>query len=319
MSGMETSQYERALSGKRLGVFGKGGSGKSTAVVLLARGLLHFGYEVCILDADSTNLGLSSVLGMDQPPESRMDYFGGTVFRGGPVTCPVDDPMPLPGSKVVLEELPQKYYRQNALGITLLGAGKIGDQGPGAGCDGPISKIARDFRIQMPGKTLVTLIEFKAGFEEIARGVITSLDWAIMIVDPTVAAIQMAANIKDIVNDIKNGKLPATRHLDSPDLVATANQQYLEAKIKGVMYLLNKVDRIETEAYLLAKLAEQGIQPAAVIDADPQIATSWLKGTPILGNTSQADITRFIEKLQEAEEQAPVPSRSSARITNGRT
>lgn len=291
------SQSGQILSGKRIGFIGKGGSGKSTAVVLLAHGLLEFGYEVCNLDDDSTNLGLSSVLEMDQPPESLMEYFGGAVFRGGPVTCPVDDPTPLPGIRVALEEPPQAYYRQNALGITLLAAGKIGDQGPGAGCDGPVSKIARDFRLQTKRKNPVTLIDFKAGFEEIARGVITSLDWAIMIVDPTVAAIEMAANMKDIVKAIKNGKLPATRHLDNPDLVAAANQQYLEANIKGVMYLINKMECIETEAYLYAKLAQKGIQPAAVINTDPEISLSWLKGTPILGKPSHAGVTRFIEKL----------------------
>jgi CO dehydrogenase nickel-insertion accessory protein CooC1 len=312
MNTMETGQNERVLSGKRLGVFGKGGSGKSTAVVLLARGFRDCGYDVCILDADSTNIGLPLVLGMDQPPEPLLGFYGGTIFSGGRVTCPVDDPTPLPGSTVTLEELPAQYYRQLPSGMMLLVAGKIGDQGPGAGCDGPVSKITRDFRIQIPGKNPVTLIDFKAGFEEIARGVITSLDWAIMIVDPTVAAIEMAANMKDIVNEIKTGRLPATHHLDNPDLIAIANQQYLEAKIKGVMYLTNKVDCVETEAYLYAKLAEHGIQPAAVIDTDPEISISWLKGTPILGHKSQAEIMRFIEKLQEAEEQMPVPSRASA-------
>jgi len=66
----ERNHSGQVLSGKRIGVFGKGGSGKSTTVVLLAHGLLTCGYEVCILDADSTNLGLSSILGMDQPPVS---------------------------------------------------------------------------------------------------------------------------------------------------------------------------------------------------------------------------------------------------------
>jgi len=312
MNTMETGQNERVLSGKRLGVFGKGGSGKSTAVVLLARGFRDSGYDVCILDADSTNIGLPLVLGMDQPPEPLLGFYGGTIFSGGRVTCPVDDPTPLPDSTVTLEELPTQYYRQLPSGMMLLVAGKIGDQGPGAGCDGPVSKIARDFRIQMPGKSPVMLIDFKAGFEEIARGVITSLDWAVMIVDPTVAAIEMASNIQDIVDGIQHGKLPATHHLDSPDLVAMANDQYREAKIKGVMYLINKVDCIETEAYLVAKLAEQGIQPAAVIDSDPSISKAWLKGTPILWHKSQAGIMEFIGKLEEAEKMSSVASKESA-------
>jgi MinD-like ATPase involved in chromosome partitioning or flagellar assembly len=50
----------RPLSGLRIGVFGKGGAGKSTVAVLLARALRARGYSVLVLDADSTNVGLES-------------------------------------------------------------------------------------------------------------------------------------------------------------------------------------------------------------------------------------------------------------------
>ena len=49
----------KALGGKRIGLFGRGGAEKSTVVVLFAKVLRGYGYEVCVLDADSTNLGLS--------------------------------------------------------------------------------------------------------------------------------------------------------------------------------------------------------------------------------------------------------------------
>ena len=83
------TEKKKTLAGKRIGVFGKGGCGKSTAVVLLARALKDRGYEICVLDADSTNIGLDQALGLDKFPESLIDYFGGMVFSGGAVTCPV--------------------------------------------------------------------------------------------------------------------------------------------------------------------------------------------------------------------------------------
>ena len=94
---------ERTLAGERIGVFGKGGSGKTTTSVLMAKVLQKQGYEVCVLDADSTNIGLHKVLGIDHPPDSLIDYFGGMIFSGGMVTCPVDDPTPLIGAEVTLD------------------------------------------------------------------------------------------------------------------------------------------------------------------------------------------------------------------------
>jgi len=292
---------KKTLSGKRIGIFGKGGSGKSTAVVLLAKALGEHGYHVCVLDADSTNIGLAQAFGFDDTPVSLMDFFGGTVFRGGVVTCPVDDPAPLPGAEIFLDRLPIQYYAQARERITILTAGKIGDQGPGAGCDGPISKIARDLRIRVDGERLVTLVDFKAGFEDSARGVITGLDWAIVIVDPTSASIQMAYNMKDMVAQVKAGKLPATAHLQSPELVEMANRVFREATIQDLSFVLSKVDDKETESYLREKLGERGIQPIGIIHRDPLISLAWLKGTPLDTTMTKDDVKKIVKELEMAE------------------
>lgn len=290
------------LRGKRIGVFGKGGAGKSTVVVLLAKALRDRGYGVCVLDADSTNVGLHQALGLDRSPVPLMEYFGGTVFSGGSVTCPVDDPAPLPGARISLDGLAEKYRAQSPEGISLLTAGKIGGQGPGAGCDGPVSKIARDLRIGGDGQRLVTLIDFKAGLEDSARGVITSLDWAIVVIDPTNAGLQMAIDMKDMVGQIQAGALPATRHLADPELVELAEKAFREANIKGVLFVLNKVRDEETESYLRRRLEEKQIEAVGTIHADASIATAWLQGTPLEGSVTKRDVESIAEELEAAEE-----------------
>lgn len=291
----------KVLAGNRVGIFGKGGSGKSTVVVLLAKALQELGYRVCVLDADSTNAGLPQALGVDPPEETLIDYYGGMIFSGGSVTCPVDDPTPLEGADISLDALPSQYYTQNQAGITLLIAGKIGDKGPGAGCDGPISKIARDVRIRQIGEMPVTLVDFKAGFEDSARGVITSLDWAIVVIDPTVAAVEMAANMKDMVKQIQAGGMPATEHLEDPGLVAWANKIFKQAEIKDVLFVMNRVLDKEMEEYLRNKLAQVGIEPIAVIGDHSSISMSWLKGSPIEAAELQDEARDIAEKLEAAE------------------
>jgi CO dehydrogenase nickel-insertion accessory protein CooC1 len=292
---MEKSRF---LINTRIGVFGKGGSGKSTAVALLAKALYRHGYQVCVIDADSTNIGLPQALGFDQPPMPLLDYFGGMIFSGGAVTCPVDDPTPLTQAAVSLDRLPRRYYAHNRDGITLLVAGKIAAQGPGAGCDGPVAKIARDFRVVQPEKAYITLIDFKAGFEDTARGVITGLDWALVIVAPTVAAVEMAVNMRDMVEQMQAGVLPATRHLERSDLVAIANDLFTHASIKGVLVVLNKIPNEDVGGYLKAKLAEKGLSPIGMIHEDTSIALSWLKGLPIDSAKTEGDVDKIIAEFE---------------------
>lgn len=292
----------KALGGKRIGVFGKGGSGKSTVAVLLATALRDRGYYVYLLDADSTNLGLGQALGLSRSPVPLMEYFGGTVFGGGLVTCPVDDPARLARAEVSLDRLPGRFFVQSQDGIVLLTAGKIGEQGPGAGCDGPVSKIARDFQIVTEDKYSLTLVDFKAGFEDSARGVVTSLDWAILIVDPTGASIHMASNMKDMIGQLRAGIPPSTAHIESPELVETAKRIFREATIKGIRFVLNMVDDQETESYLREKLAEKGIRPIGVIHRDLSISHSWLKGEPLDLTKTKEEVGRIIGELEAAEE-----------------
>ena len=294
----------KPLAGKRIGLFGKGGSGKSTLTALLAKSFSRLGYRVCVLDADSTNIGLAAALGYDHPPAPLLDYFGGMVFSGGLVTCPVDDPVPLLNADLEIEDLPQGYYQQNEAGITLLTAGKIGGFGPGAGCDGPIAKIARDLKIHSRKDQPVLLIDFKAGFEDSARGAITNLDWAIIVIDPTTAAVEMAINMRDMIDQIKAGVLPATSHLETDEQVYWANKVFTDASIQKAFFILNQIHDPTMEGYLREKLSTHNIQPLGVIYQEDSITNSWLMGTSI--ESTQAlkvveDILSQLEKIVQEE------------------
>jgi CO dehydrogenase nickel-insertion accessory protein CooC1 len=270
-----------AMSGLRIGIFGKGGAGKSTVTVFLARALRERGYPVLVLDADSTNHGLATALGADREPAPLLDHFGGMVFSGGLVTCPVDDPTRLQGADVRLEDLPDRYVARNAGGIHVLVAGKLGGLGPGAGCDGPVAKIARDLRVTVQGDLPVTVIDYKAGFEDAARGAVTALDWAVVVLDPTVAAIRMAWHLAAMVTEMERGVPPSTLHLGSRELVEIAVRFFREARVRGVLGVLNRVPTLPAETHMRNELRGSGARVASVFVEEPAIARQWLHGLPL--------------------------------------
>lgn len=294
------------LRGKRFGVFGKGGAGKSTVVVALARALVRRGYEVCVVDADSTNAGLARALGFAFAPRPLMQRFGGTVFTGGRVTCPVDDPTRLPGRRLDLAALEDAYVRHQGQGLHLVSVGKITEDGPGAGCDGPVAKVARDLEVTLDGHDVVTLLDFKAGFEDLARGVITTIDWAVVVVDPTTASVDMMAHLDDVVRRIRAGAPPATEHLGDEHLVDVARSLYRDSRVQGTLCVLNKISDAETRSYLEERLARHEVQPIAAFPEDRGIRRSWLRGESLSLPALEAEADRVIAALEGAGANAAV-------------
>lgn len=290
---------ERSLAGTRIGIFGKGGSGKSTFTVLAARALREKGYRVVILDADSTNLGMPAALGLDEVPDPLMDHFGGLAFSGGRITCPVDDPTLLEGRDLLLEEIPDRYHASSPEGIVYLEGGKMGRLGVGAGCDGPIAKIARDLQVRTAEDPQpVMLLDFKAGMEDSIRGVLTGLDWGLLVVDPSITSVRLAAEMMQMAADIQAGARPATAHLEDPNLVEMAESLFRGARIRGLSVVLNRVGDEQTDTFLREALEEDDIRPSGSIGEYPEIARAWLRGEELRSPEALEEVTKVMSRVE---------------------
>jgi CO dehydrogenase maturation factor len=178
-------------------ICGKGGCGKSTLTVLLARALANTGKKVLVVDADESNLCLHRLLGANQP-EILMDAMGGRPGTREKLKQASDHLHEDDFFKQIMtfDTLPRECLAE-ADGIKLLVVGKIKQFGEGCACMiGGISKAVLS-RLQEKDNEIV-LIDAEAGLEHFGRQVDKSCDLVLSIVDPSYESVQMAGRVMEI-------------------------------------------------------------------------------------------------------------------------
>jgi len=107
--------------------------------------------------------------------------------------------------------------------------------------------------------------------------------------------------MQNMVSRMKAMELPATMHLENTELVAIANRLFTEAKIKGVFFVLNKIQDPEMEIYLRKELLMRGIEPLGTIIEDLSVSLAWLKGYPIDMMRTKCEVQKIAKALEAAE------------------
>ena len=272
----EIESNSRPLYGKRILVCGKGGSGKSTLVALMATVLQRKAYEVMVLDGDASNpeglVRLLFGLGVEGEPKPLIEFFGGTDT----VTCPVDDPSPLtriddltpvPEHRIdMYKEISPEYYLRKG-STTLLQAGKI--ETYGQGCDGPLEKVVRDFMIEGDA---VNLIDMKAGTEHFGRRIPDRMDIILGVLDCTLESVSIAKRVAGFCQ---------------------------EAGIENFWLVLNKIESEEMESMLMDKLADLREKVIGSIPYNQELIKAGLSGNALDECKTLEEVERIVERLEQ--------------------
>lgn len=249
-------------------VCGRGGSGKSTVVTMLADVLGKRG-KVLVVDTDESNLGLGKMLGVQTPEKTLMDELGGKKAAMEQITAALKsnftEEISMLPEESSIDQLPPKSVSWKE-SVGLLQIGKIEHSHEGCAC--PMGSLAREFLNKLKNKLDEwVLVDTEAGVEHFGRGVFEGVDAVLMIVDPSHEAILLAEKAALLASEAG----------------------------KAFFVILNKVDT-KTGLYLKETLESLKIDIASTIPYSPAISEANLRGNPLQTGSLQQNFEKLIEK-----------------------
>ena len=258
---------------QKIAVCGKGGSGKSVLVRLLADGLRNRGRRVLVIDSDESNTGLDRMLGFESRSLPLIDLFGGKQKLEDDILARVragerEETIQLIRDEVTVASIPPEYILERD-GIKLVIVGKILIALEGCAC--PMGIVSRSFLKKLrlePDE--VAVIDLEAGVEHFGRGVETSVDCVLVVVEPSIDSLQVAEKISELAGQIEVG---------------------------DVWAVLNKVPSDDIAARLTDYLNEKDITVIGSIPQDPEIFLSCLDGRPIREGVAADSVKQILDFL----------------------
>lgn len=261
----------------KIGVIGKGGSGKTTVSGVLARSLARNGWEVVAIDCDSNpNLGISLGLGLDETQELaaiRQALDEGTQEHAptaeevlekfgsiGPdrvrvaVVTRIDKPS---GGCPCCGISPEQLLSELETGTGANGNGSNGNGSNGNGSNGAAGP---------PRRALIA--DMEAGLGTITRMAEGSLDVAILVTEPTPKAIEVVRRAAEVIADrgiARRVVILANKARDDADLerVSSALAHVTAAGGVEVVVVPEDMDVLAADA--------QGVSPIDLAPASPAV------------------------------------------------
>ena len=257
----------------KVSVCGKGGSGKSTVVALLAHEFRRRGRQVLVVDSDESNACLHWMLGLDRAPRPLLELVGGKknvqrAMRGSFDGGKDDTKMSVLASpQVRVADLPAEYVSERDH-LRLVAVGKIHQALEGCAC--PMGVLSREFLKKLRlDPTEAAVVDMEAGVEHFGRGVETSVDAVVGVVEPSLESVLLAEKVRQLA--LASGAKFAGAILNkivSNELAATLADQ-LEARqipVLGAVHHHNEIMRTCLAGDALDSAAAQE-EMSAVLDA----------------------------------------------------
>jgi CO dehydrogenase maturation factor len=251
---------------RKISVSGKGGSGKSTVVTLLASEARERGYRVLVVDSDESNPGLPRMLGFDRAPLAVMELLGGRRGLKQKMNSPSGEI--LSQKEILVEDISAQHMLERD-GLRLVATGKIVQSLEGCAC--PMGVLTREFlkKLRLEADE-IAIVDMEAGVEHFGRGVDTSIDSVLIVVDPSFDSLQLAEKVNSLAAGMG---------------------------IDNVWAVVNKAPTPELALKVSEELRKRGVEVAGIIHHDPEIFEACLEGRALVKGRAAEDVGKILDSL----------------------
>lgn len=234
----------------KISICGKGGSGKSTLVTLLANQAQARNLRVLVVDSDESNSGLFWMLGFENPPFPLMELVGGKRKlrkKMGRSNILTED-------KIYTRDIPSQNIRRGN-GLMLVSIGKILQSLEGCAC--PMGVLNREFLKKLRlTRDEIALIDMEAGVEHFGRGIDEGIDEVLLAVEPSFESITIAEKTKSLAGSIDKNVQAVLNKVNSEDIASKLEIQLRRRGIEVIGFIPN--DTAVFEACLEGRALSQG-------------------------------------------------------------
>jgi CO dehydrogenase maturation factor len=247
----------------KISVCGKGGSGKSTIVTLLAYAAQKRGASVLVVDSDESNAGIFRMLGLESPPVPLLELVGGkTKLKERMQQANV-----FSQARIAVRDIPSRYVRRTD-GLALVSIGKILQSLEGCAC--PMGVLSREFLKKLClDDNEIAVIDLEAGVEHFGRGIDQDIDRILLVVEPSFDSLMIAEKIQSLAAGIN--KRPSA--------------------------VLNKITSEEMALKLQGALQKNGIEVIGTVPNDPEVFAACLEGRPLPRTEAFGAAARVLDRL----------------------
>jgi CO dehydrogenase maturation factor len=212
----------------KISVCGKGGSGKSTVVSLLAGAAQARGLKTLVIDSDESNSGLFRMLGFENPPLPLMEFVGGKKS----LKEKMSQSDVLTEAEIRVKNIPPQHICKKD-GLMLVSIGKILQALEGCAC--PMGVLSREFLKKLHlDENEIAIVDMEAGVEHFGRGLDAEIDNLVLVVEPSFESITLAEKIRNLAKEMQKNLWAVLNKINSESLASRLKDELAKREIEAI-------------------------------------------------------------------------------------